>query len=54
MIAAYVWLGCAWIFILAVLFKRWRERERHEAAVTQRVMESLAADTTNDHIWDGA
>ena len=54
MIAAFVWVGAAWLFLILVLFKRWRERERHDAAVTEEVLDSLLHDTTNSHIYDGA
>lgn len=51
-IAGYVWLAAAWVFLAAVLLKRWREREAVRAARVDAVMESLTSDTTNAHIWD--
>lgn len=53
-IVGFVWLAAAWVFAAAVLLKRWRQRERMEAAHTKRVMGSLTSDTTNAHIFDGA
>lgn len=51
-LAAYVWTFSAWLFLCAVLLKRWREHERHDAEVTQEVLDRLLSDTTNAHIWD--
>jgi hypothetical protein len=54
MIAAIVWTVAAWAFLVLVLLKRWRERERHDAAETEKVLDRLLHDKTNDHIYDGA
>lgn len=51
-IAGYVWLAAAWIFLAAVLLKRWREREAARAEATEEVMESLTSDTTGLHEQD--
>lgn len=47
MIAGYVWLAAAWIFVLAVMFKRWREREARDAARTQTRLDQ--AEQNTDH-----
>lgn len=52
MIPGLVWLVFAWGFLILVLLKRWRERERHDADQTEKVLDRLLHDTTNDHIWD--
>ena len=52
--AVWLWLAVAWVVVIAASLRRWRERERHDAAKTEEVMESLTSDTTNAHIWDGA
>lgn len=54
MTAAIVWVVAAWLFLILVLFKRWRERERHDADQTKKVLDRLLHDKTNDHIYDGA
>lgn len=52
--AYYLWFGLSWLFILAVLFKRWRARESRDKVATQAALKSCKADTSGDHIFDGA
>lgn len=40
------------VFVLPQLFAYWRAREKADAAETERVLDALHQDTTNDHIFD--
>lgn len=51
-IAAWVWLGIAWLFILAVLFKGWHARQRRDQAATEEALSRTRRSTDNSHIWD--
>lgn len=50
--AVWLWFGIAWVFILAVLLKRWYHREHVEADATEAALKRCKADTTGEHIWD--
>jgi hypothetical protein len=56
MIANALFLGCAWLFLLATLggiaLRAWRHREAADAAKTAAVMDSLLHDHTHTHIYD--
>lgn len=51
-VAGYVWLAAAWVFLLAVAWKRWRARERRDAAGTRKALKRLLADTSHLHEMD--
>jgi hypothetical protein len=56
MIANVLFLGCAWLFLLATLggiaLRAWRHREAADAAKTQAVMDSLLHDHSHVHEQD--
>lgn len=52
--ALWLWFGVTWLFVLAVLFKHWYHREHVERDATEAALKRCKADTTNDHIFDGA
>ena len=56
MLANIIWLAVCWLFLVAVVgsiaLAYWRERERKDAAETQRVMDSLLSDKTHTHELD--
>lgn len=51
-----VWFTVVFLFLAAVVgsiaLARWRQREREDAAATEKVMDSLGFDHTNSHIYD--
>lgn len=51
-VGGWIWFAVAWVFILAVAFKRWRARERRDAARTKEILKATRYDTTGAHIWD--
>lgn len=52
--AYWIWFGVAWLFVFAVLLKRWYHREHLEKAATEEALRSCKADTSGDHIWDAS
>lgn len=50
--AQFGYLGICWVFLVLFLLKRWRERERRDAAETKRVMKSLLHDTSHQYEQD--
>lgn len=50
--AQFGYLGITWLFLVLFLLRRWRERERRDAAETKRVMESLLHDTSHQYEQD--
>lgn len=56
-IAAVLYDAVAWFFIISfvvfpILYRRWRRRERVDAAATQRILRLLKTDTRMDHGQD--
>lgn len=51
-VGAWVWFGISWLFILAVVLKRWRERERRDQIATDKALKNTRRSTDNSHIWD--
>lgn len=51
-VGAWIWFGGAWLFLLLVLFKRWRARERREQIATEKALQNTRRSTDNSHIWD--
>lgn len=51
-IAAWAYFVLAWVFILGVLLKRWRERERRDQAATEAELKRTRPHVGNDRIWD--
>lgn len=56
---ALLWDVCFWFFVVSVLvlpvvMAKWRARERADQKATDEQLERCKADTTNDHIFDGA
>lgn len=53
MTAAYfLWFGVAWVFLIAVLLKHWRSRERADKEATEKMLASTRHDTSGEHIYD--
>jgi len=52
--AAWIWFGAAWVFIIGVLLKLWYHREHAAKAATEEALKRCKADTSGDHIFDGA
>jgi tellurite resistance protein TehA-like permease len=56
MLANIIFLGCCWLFLLAVVatiaLRAWRHREAEDAAETQQVMDSLGYDRSHAHEQD--
>jgi tryptophan-rich sensory protein len=55
-LANAIFLGCAWLFLLALVgsiaLTAWRHREAADAAKTKAVMDSLLHDTTHQYEQD--
>jgi len=51
--AIWIWFGVAWLFILAVLFKRWHAREKADQAATEERLERTKAHVGDEYWWDG-
>ena len=53
-IGAWVWFLIAWAFILAVLFKRWHDREHRDQKATEQALKRTRQRVGDDHYQDGA
>ena len=58
-ILGFLWTVAAAFFVLSMLIAAvglpwWRRHERAQQQATDNQLRLLKADTTNDHIWDGA
>lgn len=53
-VAAWLWFGIAVLFILAVMFSRWREREHSDQAETERQLAKTRPHVGDSHIWDAS
>ena len=56
---AVLWDVAFWFLVLSVLvfpalYAMWRHREKTDQAATEAELKRCKADTTNDHIFDGA
>lgn len=56
-ITGLAWTFAAWALLIAVsggaLYRRWWRRERHDAAETAEILETLGYDRTHAHDYDG-
>jgi len=56
---ALIWDVAVWFFVLSVLvlpalYAQWRHREKQDQAATEEALRGCKADTSGDHIFDGA
>lgn len=51
-VAAWLYFGIAWSFILLVLFKRWRARERREQIATEKALQNTRRATGHQYEMD--
>ena len=48
----WIWFGVAWLFLLAVLFKRNSEREHRDAEATEEALKHTRRTAGHEHEMD--